>query len=358
MVDNFRTLRPRPSKQNRQGRLPSDFFETTSLLKLILSRSLQGILVLLVVSMLTFALLAAAGGDALTTLRNDPLVTERTLEEQRHVYGLDQPLAVRYARWLAGVARGEMGESFSFRAPVWMILRPRLLNTLSLAAVALLIAWLIAIILGSLAAHRPRSWIDKLCGVVILLASSTPRIVVALAALAFAASTSLFSIGSGATNAAGSLLNILLPAAVLAVPLIALFLAQVRDGLGLALHEDFVQVARAKGLSERVVTLRHALRAALNPLITIFGYSLGGLVSGSVIVETVLGRPGLGQLSVMAVRSRDVPLLMGVVLLTATAVLVGNLIADILLRFNDPRLREDEARRAAASKSMAAAPTA
>jgi peptide/nickel transport system permease protein len=328
-------------------------------LKLILSRSLQGISVLLVVSMLTFALLAAAGGDALTALRNDPLVTERTLAEQRHVYGLDQPLAVRYARWLAGLARGQMGESFSFRAPVWTILRPRLLNTLSLAATALLIAWIIALTLGSMAARRPRSWIDKLCSVVILFASSTPRIVLALAALAFAASTSLFSIGAGAGDAAASLLNILLPALVLAVPLVALFLAQVRDGLGVALREEFVQVARAKGLSERVVTLRHALRSALNPLITIFGYSLGSVVGGSVIVETVLGWPGLGQLSVMAVRSRDVPLLMGVVLVTATAVLVGNLIADILLRFNDPRLREGETRRAVAvSNSISATPAA
>jgi peptide/nickel transport system permease protein len=309
--------------------------------------------------MLTFALLAAAGGDALTTLRNDPLVTERTLAEQRHVYGLDQPLAVRYARWLGSLVRGQMGESFSFRAPVWTILRPRLLNTLSLAAVALLIAWIIALALGSMAARHPRSWIDKLCGLVILLAASTPRIVLALAALAFAASTSLFSIGAGATSVAGSLLNILLPAFVLAVPLIALFMAQVRDGLSVALQEEFVQVARAKGLSERVVTLRHALRAALNPLITIFGYSLGSVVGGSVIVETVLGWPGLGQLSVMAVRSRDVPLLMGVVLVTATAVLVGNLIADILLRFNDPRLREGETRRTVSvSNNMAATPAA
>jgi peptide/nickel transport system permease protein len=299
--------------------------------------------------MLTFALLAAAGGDALTTLRNDPLVTERALSEQRHVYGLDQPLAVRYGRWLAGLTRGQMGESFSFRAPVWAILRPRLLSTLWLSATALLIAWTIAFALGSMAARRPRSWIDKLCSVVIMLASSTPRIVLALAALAFAASTSLFSIGAGAGDASGSLLNILLPAFVLAVPLVALFMAQVRDGLGVALQEEFVQVARAKGLSERVVTLRHALRSALNPIITIFGYSLGSLVGGSVIVETVLGWPGLGQLSVMAVRSRDVPLLMGVVLVTATAVLVGNLIADILLRFNDPRLREDETRRATAA---------
>jgi peptide/nickel transport system permease protein len=327
-------------------------------LKLVFSRLLQGVLVLFVVSVLTFALLAAAGGDALTTLRNDPLVSDKSLEEQRRVYGLDQSLAVRYTRWLGGIARGELGESFSFRAPVWTILWPRLLNTLSLAAVALLLAWAIALPLGSLAARRPHSWIDKLCAVVVLLASSTPRIVLALVALAFAARTSLFSVGGGTGGTTGSLLNILLPAFVLSVPLIALFLAQVREGLSSALREEFVQVARAKGLSERVVTLRHALRAALNPLITIFGYSIGGLVSGSVIVETVLGWPGLGLLSVLAVRSRDVPLLMGIVLVTSLAVLIGNLVADILLRFNDPRLREDETRAATPSKTQTPAPAA
>ena len=324
------------------------------MLKLIISRSLQGIIVLLVVSMLTFGLLAAAGGDALTTLRNDPLITEKTLEQQRHIYGLDQPLAVRYLHWLSGVSRGELGESFSFRAPVWTIIRPRLINTLSLASVALVLAMIVALTLGSFAARRPRSWLDKLCSTVILLAASTPRIVLALAALAFAASTGLFNIGSGTSGAAYSSLNILLPALVLAVPLIALFLAQARDGLSQALHEEFVQVARAKGLSERAVILRHALRAALNPLITIFGYSLGGLVGGSVIVETVLGWPGLGQLSVMAVRSRDVPLLMGVVLVTATAVLLGNLVADILLCSNDPRLRGENTSTTTTSGSLPA----
>jgi peptide/nickel transport system permease protein len=170
--------------------------------------------------------------------------------------------------------------------------------------------------------------------------------VVALVALAFAVRTSLFTVGASAPDESvtARLARVILPALVLSVPLIALFLAQVRDGLYDALREEFVQVARAKGLTERVVIFRHALRAALNPLITIFGYSLGGVVSGSVIVETVLGWPGLGQLSVVAVRNRDVPLLMGVVLVTASAVFIGNLIADILLRLNDPRIeREGEA---------------
>lgn len=299
---------------------------------------------LLIISALVFGLLAATGGDALSALSADPLVSEATIESLRQVYGLDQPLHVRYARWLSGATRGQLGQSFFYRAPVAQILWPRLLSTLQLAAASLAIAWTVALVLGALAARRKGGWIDRFCGLLILLATSTPRIVLALAALAFAARTQLFSIGAGPveTNSFAMLKRIVLPALVLCVPLVALFLAQVREGLGEALREEFVQVARAKGLSERVVILRHALRAALNPLITIFGYSLGGVVSGSVIVETVLGWPGLGQLSVVAVRSRDVPLLMGVVLVTATAVLVGNLVADILLRLNDPRLRDDE----------------
>ena len=164
----------------------------------------------------------------------------------------------------------------------------------------------------------------------------------ALAALALAARTNLFTVGATTQGFAAAFnpLRVFVPALVFATPLVALFLAQTREGLGAALAEEFVQVARAKGLSERAVILRHALRAALNPLITIFGYSLGSVVGGSIIVETILGWPGLGQLSVTAVVSRDVPLLMGIVLVTATAVLVGNLLADILLRLNDPRLRQ------------------
>ncbi len=326
-----------------------------TILKLIFWRLLQGLLVLLIVSALTFTLLAAAGGDALTALQGDPLVSEQSLTELRRTYGLDQPLYVRYLRWLGGIAQARMGQSFFYHAPVGTIIRSRLINTLWLAALALVFAWAIALSLGALAARRAGSWADHLCSAIILLAASTPRIVLALVALAFAVRTSLFTIGQPAPGESWTarLARVIVPALVLSVPLIALFLAQVRDGLRVALHEEFVQVARAKGLPERVVILRHALRSALNPLITIFGYSLGGVVSGSVIVETVLGWPGLGQLSVVAVRNRDVPLLMGVVLVTATAVFVGSLVADILLRLNDPRLQREGEGATAAKTSHA-----
>lgn len=312
------------------------------MLKVVFSRVLQGVFVLLIITALCFALLAAAGGDALTALHDDPHLSEEAVNSLRHIYGLDKPLTVRYVRWLVGVVRGDLGHSFFYQVAVESIVLPRLLNTLVLAATAMSLALFVASILGTLAAVREGKWLDRSCELIILFAASTPRIVVAFAVLAVAARSSFFAIGVAppGSTANKTPATILPPALVLAVPLVALFLAQIRDGLRSALSREYVQVARAKGLSERVVILRHASRDALNPLITIFGYSLGGVVSGSVIVETVFGWAGLGQLSVVAVRSRDIPLLMGVVLATATAVLAGNLIADILLLANNPELRQ------------------
>lgn len=309
------------------------------MLKLILSRLTQGVFVLLIISLLVFALLAAAGGDAVSALRDNPQVSEETIDRLRHIYGLDRPLISRYASWLVEAARGSLGYSRFFQAPVWSVIWPRLLRTVALASVALLIAWLLSLSLGIAAARRAGSWVDRLCSVIILLAASTPRLVLALFALALIARTSLFDAGAGVW-----LFRVLPPALILSVPLIALFLAQTRAAVSAALGEEFVRTARAKGLPERIILTRHALRPALNPLITIFGYSLGGVMSGSVVVETVMGWPGLGQLSVTAVQSRDVPLLLGVTLVAAAAVLIGNLLADILLHLNDPRLASDQYR--------------
>jgi peptide/nickel transport system permease protein len=313
----------------------------TSSLKLILDRLSQGVAVLLLVSALSFALLAAAGGDALTALQHNPQVSEETLNHLRHVYGLDQPLAVRYVHWLAGAARGRLGDSIYFQRPVAEVLWPRWWRTLALAVAALLLAWPVALVLGIAAARRAGRWLDRLCSVLVLVGASTPRLLLALVALAVTARATPFRAGA-AVEAAARGHSIWLPALALSVPLLALFLAQTRESVADALGQEHVRVARAKGLPERSVLSRHVLRPALNPLISIFGYSLGGVLSGAVIVEQVLDWPGLGQLSVVAVLSRDVPLLLGVVLVAAAAVLAGNLLADLLLRWNDPRLRDEE----------------
>lgn len=311
------------------------------MLTLILNRFWQGLLVLLVVSLLVFTLLAATGGDGLTALSGDPRVSEETMEALRRIYGLDRPLRERYAQWLAGAAQGRLGHSFYFQAPVTSVIWPCLMRTVAMALVALVIAWAIALTLGVAAARRAGGWIDRMCSVLILLTSSTPRLVLALLVLAFAVRTALFSVSGPVSDldAVEWFSRLLPPAFVLSFPLVALFLAQTRAGVSSMLDEDSIRVARAKGLAERGVLFRHALRPAAGPLITIFGYSLGSLLGGSVIVERVLGWPGMGQLIVTAVERRDVPLLMGVVMVAATAVLIGNLLADILQRLNDPRLR-------------------
>jgi peptide/nickel transport system permease protein len=335
----------REIRDSRVASLFDDSRTKLSLLKLmakpILYRLFQTILVLLVISLLTFALLAAAGGDALTTLAGDPKVSSEAIAELRRVYGLDQPLVLRYARWLGAAARGDFGYSFYFQLPVQTILWPRLMRTTVLAGAALTIAWIVAFVLGIQAARRRGSWVDRLCSVFVLLGSSVPRLVLALFVLVLAARAPRMNIGglSAATTAAEWVWQLMPPALVLSIPLAALFLAQTRAAVAGGLKSEFVRTAQAKGLPRRMILFRHVLRPSLNPLITVFGYSLGGVMSGSVIVERVLGYPGLGELSVIAVQSRDVPLVLGVVLFTATAVLMGNLLADILLRLNDPRLR-------------------
>jgi peptide/nickel transport system permease protein len=310
------------------------------MLKLILSRLLQGVLVLLIISFLIFALLTRAGGDALSRFENTRS-SDETVEKIRHIHGLDRPLMERYRNWLGEAARGDLGHSLVLQAPVWSLIRLPLLRTVILATVALLIAWAVSLTLGIAAARRPGSLIDRFCSVIILLAASTPGLVLALLALALIYSTPLVNVIGPATNAEVGVLSIRVipPAIIMSVPLLAIFLAQTRVAIKQALDEEFVRVARARGAPEWMVLLRHALRPAAGPLFTVLGLSLGGVMSGSVIVERVMGWPGLGQLTVSAVETRDIPLLLGVTLVAASAVMAGNLAADILQRLNNPRLR-------------------
>jgi peptide/nickel transport system permease protein len=312
------------------------------MIKLILSRLLQGALVLLLISVLIFWLLTRVGGDAVSMLDNSH-GSEETIKKIRSIYSLDRPLMERYRNWLAETARGDLGHSFVLQAPVWSLIRLPLLRTGMLATVALLIAWSVSLMLGVAAARRPGSLVDRLCSVIVLLASSTPGLALALLALALIYSTPLVSVVGPVTNADAGVLSfrVIPPAIILSVHPLGLFLAQTRVAIREALDEEFVRVARARGAPEWMILLRHALRPAAGPLITVLGLSLGGLMSGSVVVETVMGWPGLGQLTVSAVETRDLPLLLGVTLVAAAAVMTGNLAADILQRLNNPRLRKD-----------------
>ena len=290
-------------------------------------------MMILIVSAVTFALLGFAGGDALTQLRDNPQISEKTIERLRSVYGLDQPLPIRYFRWLSGAVTGDLGESTYFRVPVSGLVWVRSISTFLLGTAAFAIALTIAIPLSLVGVRYKSTTIAAIIDLLILVTASTPRIVLALVALAVSVRLTLSAIESSAVL-------FWLAALALSAPLISAFLAQFYGELQRTMREDFIKLAQAKGLSESAVILRHAVRPALNPVLTLAGLSLGGVLGGSVIVESVLGRQGLGTLMVSAVRTRDLPLVMGIVLFTSTAVWLGNALGELLQAVNDKRIRD------------------
>jgi peptide/nickel transport system permease protein len=304
------------------------------MIKLLLRKCLQGFMMILIVSAVTFALLGFAGGDALTQLRDNPQISEATIERLRSVYGLDQPLPIRYFRWLSAAVTGDLGESTYFRVPVRGLVWVRSVNTFLLGTAAFAIALALALPLSLLGVRYKSTTIAAVIDWLILVTASTPRIVLALVALVISV-----RLASSGTNSSPAVL-FWLAALALSAPLISVFLAQLHGELQRTMREDFIKLARAKGLSESAVIFRHAVRPALNPILTIAGLSLGGVLGGSVIVESVLGRPGLGTLMVSAVRARDLPLVMGIVLFTSTAVWFGNALGELLQADTDKRNRD------------------
>jgi len=303
------------------------------MIKLLLRKCLQGFMMILIVSAVTFALLGFAGGDALTQLRDNPQISAETIEHLRSVYGLDQPLPIRYFRWLSGAVTGDLGESTYFRVPVSGLVWTRSVSTFLLGTAAFAIALTLAVPLSLIGIRYKSRAIAAFIDLVILVTASTPRIVLALVALAISVRFTFSAVDR-------SSVLFWLAALALSAPLISAFLAQFHGDLQRTMREDFIKLARAKGLSEKAVILRHAVRPALNPVLTLAGLSLGGVLGGSVIVESVLGRPGLGTLMVSAVRARDLPLVMGIVLFTSTAVWLGNAVGELLQAVNDKRIRD------------------
>jgi peptide/nickel transport system permease protein len=300
--------------------------------RLLLRKCLQGLMMILIVSAVTFALLSFAGGDALTHLRDNSQISAVTIERLRSVYGLDQPLPLRYFRWLSGAVTGDLGESTYFRVPVSGLVWARSLNTFLLGTAAFAIALAFAVPLSLIGVRYKSRTIAAFIDSLILVTASTPRIVLALVALAIAVRLTVSS--------TSSTVLFWLAALALSAPLISAFLAQLHGELQRTMREDFIKLARAKGLSESSVILRHAVRPALNPVLTLIGLSLGAVLGGSVIVESVLGRQGLGTLLVSAVRARDLPLVMGLVLFTSAAVWLGNALGELLQAIIDKRIRD------------------
>jgi peptide/nickel transport system permease protein len=312
----------------------------------------HGFLLLVGVSVLSFVLVELAPGDYFAEMRLDPRVSEATVRALRVRYGLDRPLPERYLRWVASLATGELGYSFAYSQPVGPLLWPRLRNTLLLTVTANGLAWMLAVPLGAWWATRRRGVADASMAGLTAVLLALPDLVLALGLLLLAVRTGWFPAGGMVSlgheqMSAGArwrdvAAHLVLPVTALVLGILPVLMRYVRASVADALGAPFVRAARAHGIPEVRVLLWHALPAAANPLISLFGLSLAGLLSTSLVVEVVMSWPGLGPLMLEAILARDFYLVLGPVLASTLLLVGGNLLADTLLLAADPRIRGEE----------------
>ena len=315
----------------------------------ILRRLLISIPILFGLTLMTFVMANLMPGDYIDTLIPPEQAARRSPAEiaaLRESYGLNQPLVVRYAVWLREVAHGNLGYSFQSGEPVLKEILARLPSTLQITVTALVLGVVLGTVLGTLAALRQHSWLDQLLAVLGFIWISTPSFVFALGAIyLFSLRLPIFPTGGMGPRGDDSFLArlpyLVLPATILGLEHVAGFMRYVRSSLLEVMRQEYVTVARAKGLSRWTVLARHTFRNALLPLVTIMSLSLPSLIGGAVIIETIFVWQGMGSYSIGAVTARNYPVIMGVNLVASVMVLVSNLAADILYAFVDPRIRYD-----------------
>jgi len=316
------------------------------MLQYLIRRIIINIPVLIGVTMVVFGAIALAPGDPLAAymspeLANDPA----SLEQFRAEFGLDQPLPIRYARWLGEVLQGNLGYRTKTFDPVGLVILQRLPNTLMLMASALAIGIVFGVPLGIYSSIKKYSLPDNVLTGLVFIGISTPAFLIGLGSLfIFALQLRLFPAGGMRTlgqpeSTLDLLHHLALPAIILGAGYVASMLRYTRASMLDVINEQYVVTARAKGLSERAVILRHALRNALIPIVTVIGFSIPNLLAGAVFTETIFAWPGMGSLFVDGVNARDFPLVMGVTLVTASAVLISNLLTDIAYAAINPKIR-------------------
>jgi peptide/nickel transport system permease protein len=317
--------------------------------RFILKRLLHMIPLLIGVSLLTFLLMSLAPGNFYTALQQNPQISPDTIAKLKAQFHLDKPWYVQYFFWLKSILHGDFGYSMAYKIPATSLIFARLWNTFLLSFFAMIFAWSVAIPLGIWAAVKKDSWVDRFCSLISFVGLSISDILLSLLALWFAASTGWFPIG-GAQSSLHDLMtpaqqfwdfahHLILPALVLAASDLAGIMRQMRSNLLDTLRAEYVTAARARGLGEGWVIYKHALRNAINPLLTIFGYSLAALLSGAFIVENIMAWPGLGRLTMEAFFAKDSYLVVDCVVMATALLVIGNFIADILLAWSDPRIR-------------------
>ena len=332
------------------------------MLSYLVRRLVGTIPVVLLISLFVFLLLHAAPGDPADMLVSDQASAE-DIKEARQRWGLDQPIYIQYWRFLVAALTGDFGRSFKYEEPVMALVAQRFPATLELALFATVLAILLGIPLGIVAASRPNSWFDNASSLGGFFGVSMPNFWLAIM-LILLVSGQLNLLPSGGRNTfdvPGDLITgflvldsilqqnwtalrdaltyLILPAVVLGVNMTGLLMRMTRSSMLEVLSEDYIMTARAKGLSERVVIWRHALMNARIIVITVVGLEFGALISGSIIVESVFSWPGIGQLLLAGITARDYPLITGLVLVYTCLFIVVNLLVDVLYAAADPRIR-------------------
>jgi peptide/nickel transport system permease protein len=294
----------------------------------LLRRLLHALFLLAGISALSFVLLELAPGDFLGEAKLNPQLGPDTLAALRQQYGLNKSLPQKYVYWLESVANGSFGVSFAYNLPVSTLLWPRARKTLQLTLTSLLLSWLIALPLGVWSAAGRHGWLDRGVSVAISALLALPDLVLACAGLFLAVRTGWFRVSNPA-----------LPVTVLVLAALPVLVRHVRSAVLDVSSQPYVRAARAHGISGSRLWFHWLLPAAANPLTSLFGLSLAGLISSSLLVETVVGWPGLGPLFLEAIAARDFYLVIGPVMLSAAFLVVGVLCGDLLLFALDPRIR-------------------
>ena len=319
-----------------------------------LKRLLQAIPLLLGIITITFFMIRIAPGDPMEMYRERRQGQGREMDPQvielmRKRYGLDQPIPVQYVKWVANVVRGDLGESFQYRRPVRGLLAEAIPYTLQLTVLALILDAAIGITLGIIAAVKQYSALDKAVTIGSLIVYAIPGFWLALMlVLLFSVKLGWFptsqtrsmdyDLMSSGAQVLDRLWHIVLPVFVLGIASAAGTARYMRNRLLEVLSEEYVVAARARGYSERTVIIKHAVRNALIPIITIYGLSLPFLLGGATLVESIFAWPGMGRLTVGAVGARDYPIIMATTMLAATLTVLGNLLADLAYAAVDPRV--------------------
>lgn len=304
--------------------------------KFILRRLLMLIPVLLGVSLIVFSIMDLTPGDPVEMQLGEGY-TQEAYDELNHRLGLDQPFLVRYVQYIAGAVRGDFGVSYRTMTPVAEEVMARLPNTVILALAAIGFAILMGIPLGVISATKQYSAVDSIAMFAALFGISMPNFWLGIMLiLVFAAGLGWLP-SAGFTGAA----SLILPAITLGANALAIFTRMTRSSMLETIRQDYIRTARAKGLKEGVVVVKHALRNAMIPVITVVGIQFGMAIGGAVLVEVVFSWPGIGRLLVDAIKIRDTPIVLAIVLVMAVIFTVVNLAIDILYAFFDPRIRAE-----------------